>query len=425
MCVGCCFFVALVLVRALSALMSGFLFLRHRAITHCLFLFGALFSLCVNATASVAAEESVRSALFRDDGSTLDGNQVVHIAASSLITEDSLITEEVDGREALRAEDGGNIDIGFDGDAGVLVDNFIVTTSFDSQELPGNFIYKVLFLEGNRFIFIDGEEGLDGDGSWIYLTEADGVTATIRMNWSGGFDSSELQLVFSSETAGSYTYTEGEGEFQFVASGDFDLGAVAGPSSEMVTALLPGLTINETFYTSATRFNWNGLLGNWSYESAAPNVGILTQTFDEDGNNPNVYRDESILIFDSATTGRYVYSEYVDGILWYSESGTFDFPWLASTPIWEPQGWVYFAWPYAYSFSEERWHFFNASDTQWRVDLSNGQWEEFSDATGWNFYTWPYSYSSDEDAWYWYSNNTQWVVDLISGVWSLLGESGD
>ena len=92
---------------------------------------------------------------------------------------------------------------------------------------------------------------------------------------------------------------------------------------------------------------------------------------------------------------------------------------------WEPQGWVYYAWPYAYSFSEGRWHFFNTADRQWRVDLSNGAWGELADATGWNYYNWPYSYSSDQDAWHWYDDNTQWVVDLISGVWARLGESGD
>ena len=96
-----------------------------------------------------------------------------------------------------------------------------------------------------------------------------------------------------------------------------------------------------------------------------------------------------------------------------------------SPPTWEPQGWVYFNWPYAYSFSEGRWRFFNTSDTQWRVDLTNGQWGELADATGWNYYNWPYSYSTDEGTWHWYNADTQWVVDLISGVWALLGESGD
>jgi hypothetical protein len=93
------------------------------------------------------------------------------------------------------------------------------------------------------------------------------------------------------------------------------------------------------------------------------------------------------------------------------------------TPIWEPQGWVYFSWPYAYSFTEGRWHFFDISNTQWRVNLSNSQWGTLADATGWNYYAWPYSYSSDQSTWHWYDSNTQWVVDLVSGVWAQLGES--
>ena len=36
---------------------------------------------------------------------------------------------------------------------------------------------------------------------------------------------------------------------------------------------------------------------------------------------------------------------------------------------WEPAGWVYYAWPYAYDFTQGRWHFFNQSDKQWRVNL--------------------------------------------------------
>ena len=95
------------------------------------------------------------------------------------------------------------------------------------------------------------------------------------------------------------------------------------------------------------------------------------------------------------------------------------------TPIWEPQGWVYFSWPYAYSFTEGRWHFFDISNTQWRVNLSNSKWGTLAEATGWNYYAWPYSYSSDQSTWHWYNADTQWVVDLISGVWARLGESGD
>ena len=90
---------------------------------------------------------------------------------------------------------------------------------------------------------------------------------------------------------------------------------------------------------------------------------------------------------------------------------------------WEPAGWVYYAWPYAYDFTEGRWHFFNQSDKQWRVNLSDSEWATLDAATGWNYYAWPYSYSSDQGAWHWYNSNIQWVVDLASGEWELFGGS--
>jgi len=90
---------------------------------------------------------------------------------------------------------------------------------------------------------------------------------------------------------------------------------------------------------------------------------------------------------------------------------------------WIPAGWVYYAWPYAYDYTEGRWHFFNQSDKQWRVNLSDSEWATLDAATGWNYYAWPYSYSSDQGAWHWYNSNIQWVVDLASGEWELFGGS--
>ena len=92
---------------------------------------------------------------------------------------------------------------------------------------------------------------------------------------------------------------------------------------------------------------------------------------------------------------------------------------------WVPDGWVYYVWPYAYSFSEGRWHFFNESDTQWRVNLTSGEWGTLDAASGWNYYAWPYSYSFNKEVWHWYNNDIQWVVDLLSGEWSTFGSSGN
>ena len=94
-------------------------------------------------------------------------------------------------------------------------------------------------------------------------------------------------------------------------------------------------------------------------------------------------------------------------------------------PFWEPVGWVYYAWPYAYSANESRWYFFNAEDQQWRVNLSTSQWGTLTAATGWNYYAWPYSYSIDQMSWHWYNLDVQWLIDLQAGEWMRLGRSGD
>jgi hypothetical protein len=107
-----------------------------------------------------------------------------------------------------------------------------------------------------------------------------------------------------------------------------------------------------------------------------------------------------------------------------SEVRFLDFNSSFEDPVWVPQGWVYYSWPYAYSFSEGRWHFFNESDTQLRVNTTSREWSTLDAASGWNYYAWPYSYSFDEGAWHWYNNDTQFVVDLISRVWSTFGRSG-
>ena len=66
---------------------------------------------------------------------------------------------------------------------------------------------------------------------------------------------------------------------------------------------------------------------------------------------------------------------------------------VAEYPIWEPRGWVYHAWPYAYSISEQRWFYFKPTDTQWRYDFSERSWSTLADVSGWNYYAWPYAYA--------------------------------
>ena len=80
-----------------------------------------------NGTA-ISNEVDARTALIRTVGDNADGNQIVHIGANSLVT------EELDGTQRLRAEDASNnaIAIRFDGTEGVIVDNFINVTAPDA-----------------------------------------------------------------------------------------------------------------------------------------------------------------------------------------------------------------------------------------------------------------------------------------------------
>jgi hypothetical protein len=53
------------------------------------------------------------------------------------------------------------------------------------------------------------------------------------------------------------------------------------PKEETVAANLPGQSIGGTQFLSATRFDWFGESGNWSYTRLSEDVGLITQTYDE------------------------------------------------------------------------------------------------------------------------------------------------
>jgi formylglycine-generating enzyme required for sulfatase activity len=95
----------------------------------------------------------------------------------------------------------------------------------------------------------------------------------------------------------------------------------------------------------------------------------------------------------------------------------------ASALAWQPSGWVYHAGTYAYSTEEGEWYYFNSVDTQWRVNLASGVWDKLTDATGWNYHQWPYAYSIDTPAWFWFNTtDVQWCNKLTSGQWTKFGE---
>lgn len=86
------------------------------------------------------------------------------------------------------------------------------------------------------------------------------------------------------------------------------------PTDAEFTALVIGKTLFTYTFVNATRFNWFGEPGNWDYVATGPSSGKLVFTYDEDGNNPAVYREEIAMVFETVTQGTYRYSEFSGNI---------------------------------------------------------------------------------------------------------------
>jgi hypothetical protein len=93
-----------------------------------------------------------------------------------------------------------------------------------------------------------------------------------------------------------------------------DSGSGHAPQPSAMSEALVGVTWQGYRFQSPTRFDWGGENGNWSYQKTGADEGLLTFTYDEDDNDPQVYREEVVLVFETASSGAYRYSEYVWGI---------------------------------------------------------------------------------------------------------------
>jgi hypothetical protein len=86
------------------------------------------------------------------------------------------------------------------------------------------------------------------------------------------------------------------------------------PSDAEFTAVVVGKIILGYSFQNATRFSWFGELGNWDYTRIDSMTGKLIFTYDEDGNNLAIYREEVVLTFQTPTQGTYRYSEFNFGV---------------------------------------------------------------------------------------------------------------
>ena len=91
---------------------------------------------------------------------------------------------------------------------------------------------------------------------------------------------------------------------------------------------------------------------------------------------------------------------------------------------WRPAGLVYNDYPWAYDSASRDWHWF-APNTQWVVNMGNGQWALLEDsalATGWVYYDWAFAYAQGNGEWHWINAaDTQWAVNMGNSQWSQFG----
>ncbi len=82
------------------------------------------------------------------------------------------------------------------------------------------------------------------------------------------------------------------------------------PTAEQFQELVVGTSIYTYDFVSTTRFEWFDETGNWSYTKTGEDTAKLVLTYDEDLNDPDVYREEILMTFTSPTSGTARYSEY-------------------------------------------------------------------------------------------------------------------
>ena len=103
---------------------------------------------------------------------------------------------------------------------------------------------------------------------------------------------------------------------------------------------------------------------------------------------------------------------------------------LALAPVagrtYQPSGWLWFTWPYAYDMTRTGWVYFNPSDVQWCYRFgAPGGWFSMGQSgvsQGWTYWMWPYALSIENGSWHYLNeSDTQWCAEFGSGQWSRLG----
>lgn len=82
------------------------------------------------------------------------------------------------------------------------------------------------------------------------------------------------------------------------------------PADSEFTALALGKTLIGCTFLDAARFSRLAETGDWDYTKTGSQRGWLVFTYDTDGNDPAIYREEVALTFQTPASGTYRYSEF-------------------------------------------------------------------------------------------------------------------
>jgi hypothetical protein len=86
------------------------------------------------------------------------------------------------------------------------------------------------------------------------------------------------------------------------------------PSEDAFVETVVGNNVLGYLMVNESRFSWFGEGGNWTYTQIDRATGQLVFTYDEDDNNPAVYREEAVMTFETPTAGSFRYSEFNSGV---------------------------------------------------------------------------------------------------------------
>ena len=96
-----------------------------------------------------------------------------------------------------------------------------------------------------------------------------------------------------------------------------------------------------------------------------------------------------------------------------------------SAEAWQPSGWVYMDYPWAYESTSGDWYWVNAPDSQWVVNMDSDEWWTLGHSAlrvNWGYYQWPYAWSESNGCWYWFNTpDVQLVLNMRTGAWTPLG----